>query len=261
VKHRLNTKHFKHAVPQHRMKVAVISAALLSALSLGALVDTARTQPLPASAGEQSLAVMGMGRAEAAPARKAPKPATKKAAQPAKAAPAAKPAPAAKQLKHEYAAQVNFYYCGPAATRIALTARGKFPSQDTVASKLGTTENGTNSVAETTRVLNSYGTSFYKSRWIKGSTATPAEMDLLQADVVHAVSNGFPVVINIVGSATDVDGGWHGYPGGHYMTVVGYRDNGRTVQIADPAYVNGQSGYWMSTINLANWMAQRGYSA
>ena len=36
----------------------------------------------------------------------------------------------------DYQAQPNFYYCGPAATRIALSAQGKALSQDEVA-KLG----------------------------------------------------------------------------------------------------------------------------
>ena len=170
-------------------------------------------------------------------------------------------APAAKQLDYQYQAQINYYYCGPAATRIALSALGRTPSQDTVAGRLGTTTSGTNSAEDTTRALNSLGgTDHYRTTMISGSSATPAEMDRLQADVVRAISNGYAVVTNIVGSATDIDGGWHGYDGGHYVTVVGYRDDGRTVKIADPANVNGQS-YWMSTISLAHWIAQRGYSA
>jgi hypothetical protein len=176
-----------------------------------------------------------------------------------------KPKPAAppesKVLDVEYQAQINGWYCGPAATRIALTARGRAPSQDEVASVLGTTVNGTNSAEDTTRGLNSLAkTDFYRTTSFPGAPS-PAQMDQLQADVVHANSNGYAVVANIVGSATDTDGGWHSYDGGHYLTVVGYRDNGRTVQISDPAFVNGVSSYWMTTIDLANWIATRGYSA
>ena len=164
-------------------------------------------------------------------------------------------------LDYDYQAQINGWYCGPAATRIALTALDHQPSQDEVAAALGTTVNGTNSVDDTTRGLNSLAnTDFYRSTFIPGAPS-PAQMDQLQADVVHAVSNGHAVVANIVGSVTDTDGGWHEYDGGHYLTVVGYRDDGRTVEIADPAYVNGVSSYWMTTIDLANWMATRGYSA
>ncbi|WP_329106017.1 C39 family peptidase [Micromonospora sp. NBC_01699] len=200
----------------------------------------------------------------AAPAPAAPSsapPATTKApATPVKAVKKAAP-PASKVLDYDYEAQINGWYCGPAAARIALTARDRQPSQDDVAAALGTTFNGTNSADDTTRGLNALAkTDFYRSTFIPG-TPSPAQMDRLQADVVHAVSSGYAVVANIVGSATDVDGGWHAYDGGHYLTVVGYRDSGRTVQIADPAYVNGVSSYWMTTIDLANWMATRGYSA
>lgn len=197
--------------------------------------------------------------ASPSPAPSTPPATTKAAPTPTKAV--KKAPPTSKVLDYDYEAQINGWYCGPAATRIALTARDRTPSQDEVASALGTTMNGTNSADDTTRGLNSLAkTNFYQSTFIPG-TPSPAQMDRLQADVVHAISNGYAVVANIVGSATDVDGGWHAYDGGHYLTVVGYRDNGRTVQIADPAFVNGVSSYWMTTIDLANWMATRGYSA
>ncbi|MFI6819902.1 C39 family peptidase [Micromonospora sp. NPDC050187] len=169
--------------------------------------------------------------------------------------------PASKVLDIQYQEQTTFYYCGPAATRIALTARDVVRSQDDLAQRLNTTQSGTNSAADTTRVLNDLvGRDVYRTRTIPGNAATPAQMDRLQADVVRAVGNGYAVVVNIAGSATDVAGGWHSYPGGHYLTVVGYRDNGRTVKIADPA--NAAAGsYWMTTIGLAHWAATRGYSA
>ncbi|MEO3745376.1 C39 family peptidase [Plantactinospora sp. B5E13] len=170
-------------------------------------------------------------------------------------------APPAKELTVDYQAQPNFYYCGPAATRIALSAHGPAPSQDEIANRLGTTVNGTDSAEDTTRVLNSVGgTDFYRTRPIPQQVATPAEMDRLQADVTRAVATDHPVVVNVIGTATDTAGVPHSYDGGHYLTVVGYRDDGRTVKIADPANVNGASSYWMSTINLANWAATRGYS-
>ncbi|SCL32221.1 Peptidase_C39 like family protein [Micromonospora pallida] len=169
--------------------------------------------------------------------------------------------PASKVLDIQYQAQTTYYYCGPAATRIALTARDIVRTQDDLAQRLNTTEAGTNSAEDTTRVLNALvGKDFYRTRMISGGSATPAQMDRLQADVVRAVGSGYAVVVNIAGSATDVDGGWHSYPGGHYLTVVGYRDNGRTVKISDPANP-AASSYWMTTIDLANWAATRGYSA
>lgn len=168
----------------------------------------------------------------------------------------------AAQVRFGYQEQSTYYFCAPAATRIALSARGPAPSQHDLAKSLGTTVNGTDSAHETTRVLNKVnGTDFYRTREIPGPSAKPAEMDRLQADVVRALGNGYPIVANIKGTALDVTGKPHSYEGGHYLAVVAYRDQGRTVQIADPFDPSNGGTYWMSTISLANWIAERGYSA
>jgi hypothetical protein len=78
---------------------------------------------------------------------------------------------------------------------------------------------------------------------------------------VRAISTGNVIVANIAGGTTDVAGVWHEFPGGHYITIVGYRDDGRTVQIADPSGMFGPSTYWVSTSKMTNWMASHGYSA
>ncbi|SDZ42385.1 Peptidase_C39 like family protein [Micromonospora pattaloongensis] len=169
-------------------------------------------------------------------------------------------APKEKSLGYDFQYQPNFYYCGPASTRIALSAQGHTPSQDDVANQLGTTLAGTNSSFEIMRVLNKViGKDVYQVREISGPGASPRQMDQLQADVVDSISNGRVVVANIVGGATDNAGFWRSFPGGHYVTVVGYSDEGRQVQVADPSGV-GPNTYWMSTITMANWMAGRGYS-
>lgn len=166
-----------------------------------------------------------------------------------------------RELGIRYEPQPNFYYCGPASTKIALTAQGKAPSQDEVAKQLGTTENGTNSAEDITRALNKMTNGDkYKTTSIKDAKVDDAERAKLVADVVRAVDEGRAVVANIVGTATDTDGVAHSYEGGHYLSVVGYRDGGETVKIADPANPN-QASYWMTTDNLADWMATRGYSA
>ncbi|MFV2105248.1 C39 family peptidase [Micromonospora sp. LOL_015] len=182
---------------------------------------------------------------------------------PAMAAQAAGPGAAdggAREVAVEYEAQPNFYYCGPAATRIALTAQGHAPSQDEVAGKLGTTEAGTDSAEETTRVLNEViGEAEYETVSIGAAAAKPEHVEKLRADVREAVDDGRAVVANIMGTASDVDGVAHSYEGGHYLTVTGYRDGGDTVKIADP-YFEGQE-YWMDLEVLADWTAKRGYSA
>jgi len=168
--------------------------------------------------------------------------------------------PAELNLRYDFEYQPNFYYCGPASTRIALSAQGYTLDQDELARRLGTTVNGTDSSYDIARVLNDVvGKDVYRVREIPGPTATPAEMDRLQADVVRSLNAGRVVVANIVGGMTDNAGFWRNFPGGHYVTIVGYADEGRQVQVADPSGV-GPHTYWISTIDMANWMASRGYA-
>lgn len=160
---------------------------------------------------------------------------------------------------YEYQAQPNYYYCGPASTRIALSAAGRSVSQDELAAKLGTTENGTDSALDITRVLNEYGPARYKTTEISSDVASPEQVERLRADVRAAVDAGRPVVANVLGTAVDTDGVAHSYPG-HYLTVVEYRDDAATVKIADPANPTYPE-YWMDVAALANWIAGRGYSS
>ncbi|MBE1488656.1 C39 family peptidase [Plantactinospora soyae] len=275
----------RNATSGRRNRLALAAAVVAAAASTTG-VALASTGQSTTPTGTAAVAVAELGRtagqtgqteapqptapetaAPASPSDPATAEPTRAASSAAKTAPTSTPSkrpapPASKVLDYQFQAQINGWYCGPAATRIALTVRDERPSQDEVAGDLGTTMSGTNSAQDTTRVLNKViGTDFYRSTMLSGGAASRAEMDQLQADVVHAVSNGYAVVANIAGSATDVDGGWHSYPGGHYLTVVGYRDNGRTVKIADPAIPGDDSTYWMTTIDLANWAASRGYSS
>lgn len=256
--------------PARKYRIAAASAGFLAvAATAGFLMNPVETSPagdgLPAAA-DAALNNVVAGPAPAAAAQKpgeAARPADPDtAAKPASSPPAPpKPAPpAAKTLDYTYEGQPNGWWCGPAATRIALSARDLRPSQDDLASRLGTTVNGTDSAADTTRVLNDLlKTDFYRTREIPGAEATPAEMDRLQADAVRAISNGYAIVANVVGSATVADGRWLDWPAGHYITIVGYADQGRMLKIADPANPSVAS-YSISTIEMANWMSQRGYS-
>ncbi|MEH1166238.1 C39 family peptidase [Micromonospora sp. CPCC 205539] len=168
--------------------------------------------------------------------------------------------PATKVLDYDYQAQITYYNCGPAATRNALSATGIDRTQDELGAELGTTEMGTNSAEDTTRVLNAeVKGSPYKTRMFP-TAPSRTQIDRLQADVVAAITDHRGVVANIVGDATDTDGNWHSYGGGHYIAVVGYKDSGRTVRIADSANA-ADPAYWISTIDLANWITSRGYSA
>ncbi|MET7467361.1 C39 family peptidase [Micromonospora sp. NPDC005211] len=160
---------------------------------------------------------------------------------------------------YEYQAQPNFFYCGPASTRIALSAEGRDVSQDELAAKLGTTENGTDSAIDITRVLNEYTGGKYRTTEIRDDVATPGQVERLRADIRTAVDDDRPVVANILGGARDVDGVEHSYPG-HYVTVVRYEGDGDRVLIADPARPDAPT-YWMDVTELADWIAGRGYSS
>jgi hypothetical protein len=270
---------------RRRRAPVVLTAAALFAAALGTGIAVTHLNSSAAPAGNQAVAAMNMNDRDAdrasreqvravpsapgsasTPAASTPAASTPAASTPAASAakapaPTTPPVPASKVLKHDYQAQTNFYYCGPAATRIAMTALGLSYSQDAVAAKLGTTVNGTNSADDVTRVLNQVTKGNpYKSTFFEGSPSK-AQIVQLRADVVKAVSGNRPVVANIAGAATDTSGNQRSFPGGHYIAVVGYYDRGRTVRISDPAYVYGIGDYTMTVDELANWLATRGYSA
>ncbi|MER7274064.1 C39 family peptidase [Dactylosporangium sp. NPDC000244] len=238
-----------------RVRAVAISGALLAATAaaVSACGQAADTSSAPAAA--VGAPAGGLDAARAVPDPSAPAP--------TQSTPAAPAAPAEKVLAYDFQLQPNFYYCGPAATRIALTAAGHAITQDRAASMLGTTTNGTNSALDTTRVLNSVigdGKTVYRTREIPAYPATSAQAKQLQADVVSTISSGRAVVANIAGHLTDNAGVFHSYEGGHYLTVVGYQDGGSTVKIADPANPRGDGTYWVSAPKLADWISQRGYS-
>ncbi|MGK5739527.1 C39 family peptidase [Micromonospora sp. URMC 103] len=276
MKHTLK-RQLRRLASQRPYQIAAASAAALTlATGAGALISATDDAPAGrasaavaelrsdtgvASRGEERTAPSPSDAPETgAPSSPSASPAAKKTADPdLTRKPAPKP-PASKVLDYDYQAQTTYFYCGPAATRNALSASGIERSQDALAAQLGTTEMGTNSAEDTTRVLNAVVKgSPYRTRMFPDAPS-PAQMDQLQADVVRAITDGRGVVANIVGDATDVDGGWHSFSGGHYIAVVGYRDNGRTVKIADSANPAVPS-YWITTIDLANWITTRGYSA
>ncbi|WP_234582208.1 C39 family peptidase [Micromonospora sp. MH99] len=276
VKHTMQRQLRRLATERRYQIVATSAAALVIATTTGALLTGAddapanhRTATTVAEMRSDTAVPLGDARdaspsaapTTAAPATSAASPAAKASANPdLTRKPQPPKPPATKVLDYDYEAQNTYYNCGPAATRNALSATGIDRTQEELGAELGTTEMGTNSAEDTTRALNAeVKGSPYRTRMFAG-TPSPAQMDRLQADVVKAITDGRGVVANVVGDATDTDGGWHSYGGGHYIAVVGYKDNGRTVRIADSANPADPS-YWITTIDLANWMATRGYSA
>jgi hypothetical protein len=215
--------------------------------------------PAAAASGHPSTSAASAGSAPATATVAHTAPAVPAPAAPAAPAPAA---PASKSLPHSFQLQSTAWYCGPSATRVALSAQGKTFTQDQVASMLGTTQDGTPSANDVTRVLNAQlGAGRYHTVEIPSAAATPAQIAQLKADVVAAVSQGKPVVANIAGTVTDDSGDVHSYEGGHYLPIVGYSHNGDTVKIADSADTVGSPYYDISTGKVANWIATRGYAA
>ena len=264
-------RQLRQLATERRYQIVAGAAALVLASGAGALIANTGTDEAPARHETAAVAELAPRLGDVATRTEA-----RVAASPSTASPSAKGTsaepdpdltkkaapkpPSTKVLDYTYEAQINGWYCGPAAVRNALSATGIERTQDALAGPLGTTVNGTNSAEDTTRALNQIVKgSPYRTHTIPGA-ATPAQMDQLQADVVKAITDGRGVVANTVGTATDTNGGWHSFPGGHYIAVVGYKDNGRTVRIADSADPN-MAAYWMTTIDLANWMATRGYSS
>ncbi|MEU8189638.1 C39 family peptidase [Micromonospora carbonacea] len=166
-----------------------------------------------------------------------------------------------RQLDVRYEAQPNFYYCGPAAARNALSVQGKNIDVDTMAKEMGTTEAGTDSINDITPVLNKEtGRKAYHSTELPADKVDGKHVEKLRADIVRAVDDGRAVVANIAGTATDTDGVSHSFEGGHYISVVGYSEGGKTVTIADSANPD-QASYRIDVDALAHWIASRGYAS
>ncbi|WP_298181262.1 C39 family peptidase [Saccharomonospora sp.] len=164
-------------------------------------------------------------------------------------------------LDIDYQVQETGYWCGPAATRIALSARGIYRSQADLAAELGTHVGGTDWIGQVTGVLNGY-VGWYETKEMPNDPPTQAQKDLLWRDIVLNINNNYPIVANIVAPPGNQP---PGYPPDqtiyHYFTVIGYNDIDRTVLIADPASFGGNQIYWLTFDHLASLIPPKGYSA
>ncbi len=94
-----------------------------------------------------------------------------------------------KVLTYSYQAQQTGYWCGPASTRIALSARmASPPSQAQLAAQLGTTTAGTNHIGLVTGALNSVlRTTYYETKWMPNDPPTTAQRNLLWRDITYDI--------------------------------------------------------------------------
>ncbi|MEU4196003.1 C39 family peptidase [Kribbella sp. NPDC026611] len=165
-------------------------------------------------------------------------------------------------LNIQFQYQQTGYWCGPAATRIALSARVSPPSQQQLANELPTTTNGTDWIGQVTRVLNNHvGTGWYETKEMPNDPPTQAQRDLLWRDVVLDIDNNYPIVANIVAPANNHPPGYPNYTIYHYITVIGYDSSDLTVLIADPAGFAPTATYWLTFNQLATLIPPKGYSA
>ena len=109
-------------------------------------------------------------------------------------------------------------------------------------------------------MLNAHGEAgWYETKYIT-SYPTSSKVTLLESDARIDIDNSHAIVAGVYGDAKDTAGNWHSYDGGHYLTVVGYRDSGAYLHIYDVA---DNTNYWMSALTVAVWIdhASNGYSA
>jgi len=167
-----------------------------------------------------------------------------------------------KVLDIDYQVQSTGYWCGPASTRIALSARIAPPSQATLAAELGTTTNGTDWIGQITSVLNNrLGATRYRTTEMPNDPPFQSQRDALWSAIVLSIDNNYPVVANIVAPPTNHPPGYPNRTVYHYFTVIGYNPLTAQVYIADPANFGGYQQYWLSFDQLATLIPPKGYSA
>jgi hypothetical protein len=175
---------------------------------------------------------------------------------------AASSGPHWKVLDVDYQAQSTGYWCGPAATRMALSARLDPPSQATLASELGTTTNGTDWIGQVTETLNDHVGQRYATTEMPNDPPSQSQRDKLWNDIVLSINNNYPIVANIVAPPSNHP---PGYPNNktiyHYFAVIGYNPDTSQVYIADSANFGGNKLYWLSFDQLATLIPPKGYSA
>lgn len=145
------------------------------------------------------------------------------------------------------------YWCGPASTQMALSARGKFVDEATLARECKTTTAGTSSVSSIEKVLD---VRLPEARYTSTYRTTRGGDDRARFwwDVVRSIDNGFAVVLNFVVPPGKGPRGVKGsqspsYRGQtyHYVTCVGWSDEGNggrpAVLIADSGFA--PNVYWM----------------
>ena len=159
-------------------------------------------------------------------------------------------------LPDAWQAQKTGWCCGPASTRIALTCRQIFVSQDQLIREIGTDEDGTDYVGLITPILSKHTKA---QHWAYYPTSGAAQRDLVWANICRSIDAGFALVVNIVSDPGNVRA--PGYPWStiwHYVCVVGYDAATGEVIVADPANFSGISHWRMKIGDFVRMIVWQG---
>lgn len=161
--------------------------------------------------------------------------------------------PASAYFPGNQTAQITSYYCGPATVHEALGAMGVGMSQDTAASHLGTTTNGTpwsGGITSPTGypvpdVMNHHETrNNYVPQYVSSNGSSAVNQ--YEQDLVFDIYGfGAPVI----GDAYEVPGGPHlvGHPSSaqilHWFDIRGYASSGASTMYEDSVHGAGSIGW------------------
>ena len=147
---------------------------------------------------------------------------------------------------YSYQVQATQSWCSAASSRIALTARDRFPTQASLANSLGLEGgSGLQDPLAIARVLNNrLGIADRTQRYYFRQPDAGTLKERLRARVVRSIDAGYPVVINM----NQVDSDW--FSAGHYIAIVGY--GAGTYKIADP-FTSSRNGVWRNEDNIVAW--------
>jgi hypothetical protein len=181
-----------------------------------------------------------------------------------------------KVLPFVWEGEVLDYMCGPSATRMALSTRmSNPPSQQELATYLGTTTAGTNSIGLVRGALNHYLNITSYNETDLPTAPTAAEQAALKHQLVQSIDAGYALVANVVSGFRPPSYPPKPNPFYHYIALVGYDANGDKVMVADPAgngcgdghcgdpsspWYNTLKSYWINTSDLGVWIVPKGYS-
>jgi Peptidase_C39 like family len=152
----------------------------------------------------------------------------------------------AASVGYSYQLQTTQSWCSAASSRIALTARDRFPTQASLANSLGLEGgSGLQDPYAIARVLNNrLGIADRTQRYYFRQPAAGTLKASLRARVVRSIDAGYPVVINMDRVDSDF------FSAGHYIAIVGY--GAGTYKIADP-YRSSRNGVWRNDDDIVAW--------